>query len=148
MEKMILLAIDPGVNTGFALFRNGYLSNCGIQKDIDFFYFANTLVIEKPQIYRGRLQKGDPNDLITLAIQVGRYVERFSRVASRVELVLPATWKGQVPKEIHHPRIMNTLNETERPVIEAVKCAKSLRHNIIDAVGLGIWFLQKEGLRS
>ncbi len=73
---MILLSIDPGVHSsGIAFWRDGALAQ------VDFLAppghvlegpAIDKLVIELPQVYQGRAQKGDPNDLIDLAFEVGR----------------------------------------------------------------------------
>lgn len=135
---MILTAIDPGVCTGWASFYSGHLALCGITNELR--YLPGDIVIEKPQVYRATRSKGDPNDLIDLAILVGRYVERCN---GDVTLVTPAEWKGQVPKHIHARRILDALTDGERRVatVESAKLSKSSRHNMIDAIGLGLWKL-------
>ena len=66
----------------------------------------DVVIIEKPQVYQGHLQKGDPNDLIDLAILVGQLMSSLSFVwLSTILLPTPAQWKGQIPKDIHHRRI-------------------------------------------
>jgi hypothetical protein len=84
------------------------------------------VVIEKPQIYQGHLQKGDPNDLIDLAVLVGAIIGHVS--ATKILLPLPAEWKGQVPKDIHHRRIRKRVPGLGR-------CSK----DALDAVGLYLY---------
>lgn len=100
-------------------------------------------MIEKPQIYRATKSQGDPNDLITLAVMVGQYWERASsRGAISCLLVLPSEWKGQVPKQIHEKRILGALSGQELSRVPGrSELAASKRHNVIDAVGLGLWKL-------
>lgn len=134
-----LLAIDPGLDTGWALFTRGFaLLACGVGQPP---MGAPYVVIEKPQVYRGRGSKGDPNDLITLAVGVGRYLERAENSGARVALVLPRQWKGTIDKEIHHQRIRRDLpiDDLRVVVTEEAKLAKSKVHNMMDAVGLGLW---------
>lgn len=150
---MILLAIDPGVDTGWALFNHSaLLTRCGLGGPPYSFEDVNHVIIEKPQVYRRALSKGDPNDLITLAIQVGRYVERFDKpyLGTTVELVVPAEWKGQVPKAVHHARILDELTLVEKTGIAnaLASVATGKRHNTYDAIGLGLWALKSKGLRS
>lgn len=139
-EGLVILAIDPGIDTGWALINEeGLLYLAGLGPP-GWWGTATFCVIEKPQVYRGRASKGDPNDLITLAITVGRYVEQASgRVP--VHLVLPTTWKGQIKKEIHHPRILGALSQAERDLLHSTTkhLAKGKLHNVYDAVGLGKW---------
>jgi hypothetical protein len=60
--------------------------------------------------------------------------------AVRTEYVLPAQWKGQVPKAVHHKRVRATLMTDEQVVsdvyLDTIKPA--LRHNVWDAIGLGL----------
>ena len=98
------LAIDPGIDTGTATFaKDGSLLACSVGSPPRC---SGLVVIEKPQVYPSRFSKGNPNDLITLAIQVGRYVERFEAQGAKVSLTLPHEWKGTIPKDIHHRRIL------------------------------------------
>jgi hypothetical protein len=53
------------------------------------------------------------------------------------EWILPHDWKGMVSKEIHQPKILQCLSAEELKLVEAVK-PPSLRHNCIDAIGIGL----------
>jgi hypothetical protein len=54
--------------------------------------------------------------------------------------VKPREWKGQVPKDVHHARLVKTLTPDELAMVEA-SAPPSLRHNVLDAVGIGrYWF--------
>lgn len=136
----LLLAIDPGNCTGFAWFRGDELLECGVTT-VDAPTMSlrpDRLVVELPQVYDAAHSKGDPNDLIGVAVQVGRWVERYRGLES-IRLVKPATWKGQVPKEIHHGRILRKLALREQGVMPSLPKTKA--HNMLDAVGLGMWAL-------
>lgn len=52
--------------------------------------------------------------------------------------VYPHTWKGMVPKEEHQPKILAALAPEELALVEAVM-PPYLRHNMIDAVGIGLY---------
>ncbi len=135
-----LLAIDPGVNVlGVALFVNGELWDCGLFPVDSPLRHADTIVIELPQIYRATRSKAPPEDILQLAFTVGKLAERFGQ---SVVLVRPREWKGTIPKEKHHPRILDKLSDAERARIP--KLSKSLLHNVIDAIGLGQYFLKKK----
>ena len=131
--------MDPGLDTGWAVFSDGLLSSCGLGPPPVANY--DSVTIEKPQVYAASKSKGNPNDLITLAIMVGRYVERLERGSCKVHLVLPTTWKGQVDKDIMCKRILLGLSDLEKTV--ALKCltpiSESKRHNVVDAIGIGVW---------
>lgn len=147
---MSLLAIDPGKDTGWArLDVSGVLIDCGLgdppRSD------GCRVIIERPQVYRGRSSKGDPNDLITLAIQVGRYTERMVAQGSSVEHVIPHDWKGTVDPDVLCRRVAATLSAPERDLLYRVLAplarrpmtdehlTSGRRHNVIDAVGIAKW---------
>lgn len=146
-----ILAIDPGLDTGWALLEDRVLKDAGLG-DPPLLTFVGRVVIERPQIYPR--SKGDPNDLITLAIQVGRYKERYLARGCSVEEILPHTWKGSLDGDVCCRRIFASLSPEERAVLDpklAPLARKPLsedivagkRHNVIDAVGLAKWSLKR-----
>jgi hypothetical protein len=95
-------------------------------------------ISEVPQVYRAGASKGDPDDLIQLAGVVGVFSALFT--ATTYTGVKPREWKGQVPKDVHHARLVKTLTPEELAMVEAA-APPSLRHNVLDAVGIGrYWF--------
>jgi hypothetical protein len=155
----LLLAIDPGLRgCGVALFRDGELEQAvyveghnhaqraacwlAMVGAVDDFVGRRTvgqLVLELPQVYTAAKSKGDNNDLIQLAAVCGGLSHTFRTAEQRV--YLPAEWKGQVPKEIVHARIMTRLKPHEKA---AISCRKqSLLHNVLDGTGLGLKFLDR-----
>jgi len=152
------LAIDPGRDTGWALLAaDGKLVDCGLGDPrparTRLPASSSSVVIERPQIYQGRMSKADPNDIITLAILVGRYTEHFDFFG--VEHILPHTWKGTVDPDVLCHRIVKSLPEDERALLVGVLTplartpleGKGLvagkRHNVIDAVGLAKWSIKR-----
>lgn len=86
--------------------------------------------------------KAPPNDIVKLAQGAGRWAGRYDALAIDVHFVMPNTWKGgPVPKRISHPRIKATLSAAERAIVTAACAghAPSVQHNILDAVGIGVW---------
>lgn len=147
---MMILAIDPGLDTGWAILDSlGVLVRCGLGDPPETCGLP--VIIERPQVYARRSSKGDPNDLITLAIQVGRYTERVVTQGSKCEHVLPHDWKGSLDSEICCIRIVNSLTDAERNTLFSALAPLSRkpmtiehatagkRHNVIDAVGLAKW---------
>jgi hypothetical protein len=137
-----LIAIDPGVHRcGWALFVAGKLVDCAYipTKDIEV---SGRTIIELPQIYRSSKSKGDPNDLIDIALVVGALLERSG---GHAELVLPRKWKGTVPKKVMLKRIVSKLSEAEKRVLSnAYGATKSTLHNVTDSVGIGLWALKRK----
>jgi hypothetical protein len=104
-------------------------------------------VLELPQVYRtSRAPDVDPNDLIQLAAVVGDMAGALRPHASAVHVFQPRTWKGQVPKDVHHRRVKAKLRPAELHSI--LLPAQSLRHNVLDAIALGLFYLKREGVRS
>ncbi len=98
-------------------------------------------LVERPKIYDTASQKGDQRDITNLTIVTGIVVCVLGKLGP-VALVEPSAWKGQVPKDIHNERVMDSLTEDEKNAITWAK-QKALCHNIIDAIGLGKWRLGK-----
>lgn len=143
-----LVAIDPGKRTGWALFRHERLKVCGYVKviELDKIPSAPQVLIEQPRWYPHE-RKIDLNDLLDLSVLVGEIKENHCRRYAKVKLVFPRTWKGSVPKPIMSQRIYKTLTAEERvllPLKRGHKVSKSALdhdHNVLDAVGLGLWKL-------
>lgn len=159
MDTMI--SIDPGSDgCGFAFWAEGvllhaeYVSGLGgavhplmqaaLGLERNFRDLATqvgtieTLVIEYPQVYATAQQKGDQQDLIKLAIVVGGIMRMASMYTKTVLPVLPREWKGQAPKDVTEHRMQKHLTEAELAAIQ-LPSAKSLHHNVWDAVGIGYW---------
>lgn len=156
----ILLAIDPGLRgCGAAVFHDGVLFEASYVRSpaktgngpkawramaeaVRIFsrgLIIDDLVLEVPQVYvRG---KGDPADLIDLAGVDGAIVGRV--MPAREHGYKPREWKGAVPKDVHHARIRKTLSENELRLLEN-SAPPSLRHNVLDAIALGKWWLKKQ----
>jgi hypothetical protein len=109
------------------------------------------LVVEVPQIYKevqNKDKKGhsrDPNDLIDLAGVLGAIISKAQN--GKVEWSpLPREWKGQIPKHVTKQRVDQRLQEGETECVEWP--IESLKHNVYDALHLGIIYLEREGLRE
>lgn len=102
-----------------------------------------SLLLEIPQVYSGESEK-DKNDLLDLAGVQGAIVGATN---CDVEWSpLPKEWKGQLPKEVSEKRVDSKLLDSEKALIQWP--AKSYRHNVYDAIHLGIVYLEREGLRD
>lgn len=102
--------------------------------------YCTDLAIEVPQVYPG-IRKEDPNDLINLAISAGIAIGSCQwRLVTRY---LPCQWKGQTPKAIHNRRTLKKLTPEERAVYDACTVPAGRKHNIIDAIGIGLHHLNR-----
>ena len=95
----------------------------------------HVVVVEYMQIYRGAKQKGDPNDVAEVNGVVGAICGAHESATG----YLPRQWKGQVPKKIMGKRILSKLSAAEKKCIQ--KCPASLKHNVVDAIGIGLFHL-------
>jgi hypothetical protein len=154
-----ILAIDPGLRaTGYAYFRNGTLARCGLKRcdlidraeiaaaigrefAVEFLKPLDALVVEVPQIYQPRFMKGDPNDLVNLALVAGSALQLPAKIRRAIS---PHQWKGNVPKEITRSRVLFALSDMEREILLDANVPESLKHNVFDAVGIGQWFLAQK----
>jgi hypothetical protein len=141
--------VDPGLCSGVAVFDAGMLTyaiDAGVPGG--FWPAVETLVVEIPEVYPGTHEE-DPNDLIKVAVCAGRWIEVMKESAARSGVSLtvadphPRQWKGQVPKRIHNARVLEKLKPAELALVP--KLAKTRLHNVIDAIGLGLWKLGRIG---
>lgn len=150
-----ILAIDPGEKTGWAILYDGRLTCSGLVKLGEFNEHIDpkgdfpvgplaggySLIIEMPEVYPGG--KVDPNDMIQLAVKVGRTRSYFGSCPA--DWIRPKSWKGQVPKPIHNKRVLSWLSPVESQIANKTleSLAAGVRDNVIDAIGLGIWYARK-----
>lgn len=164
-----LLSVDPGLRScGCAVWRDGHLLGAKlvvgvnsadalladvveqmvfqVKKWLNTFNCGfDVVAIELPQTYGGRAAKGDANDLIHLALVVGGI---HVHLGYPTMLLRPAEWKGQVPKKNRHgenvieERCKEKLDAAELLLVELPR-AKSLQHNVFDALGIGLHVLDR-----
>jgi hypothetical protein len=149
----LILTLDPGAASGVALWdHTGRLLAAAVLKPeqvlpwvVDFAP-VTVLVHERPQIYQRGKSKGDPNKLLDLYGQACTLAGEMH--VRRVEL-LPAEWKGQLPKDVHHARILAGITPEERERIPhcriSAKNPHGIDHNILDAIGLGLFHFSRQG---
>lgn len=139
---MLLTAIDPGTDMGWAQFVMGELRACGLGDPPVTKARDQSMVIECPEIVPGR--HVNPNDMITLAIKVGRMIERFDALGAITGTVKPTVWKGgPVPKPIMNGRIIKRLSAREADTFAGCGAPYSKLHNVLDAIGIGLWATER-----
>lgn len=150
-----LLAIDPGADAGWALFDRrkpiGWtLTECGLLqplKEDRIRRAAYVVVVEVPQWQRGDTPTRT-NDLLKTAFRAGILAEGSGCTCCWV--VNPHTWKHSVPKRLHNERTLSRLTPAELDQLElarygnperipGVRVPDGKKHNVIDAIGLGLW---------
>ena len=171
----MLLSIDPAVtHFAYAHFERAPAGNsqvliaCGLVRFNDFEELTlladivkrtavggmsmnqtgDAVVIEKPQVYAQRNWKGDPNDLIDVALTAGIVAGVFDCRFN--EFVRPHEWKGNAPKEVIEKRVVTVLEVNELKALAAAQdlpkrklVTARMMHNVVDAVGIGLWKLNR-----
>ena len=147
-RKDNVVAIDPGKkHFGWALFLNGELMNCGTDHNdrpdmlvkmaisratprliLTCYGIIPDLVMEKPEDYRGNRKVESLEGL--------RYLcKMLDKLVGVKKFYFPKEWKAQVPKGVHHKRLVAFLNAAETRVWDKAD------HNAKDAVGIGLFHL-------
>lgn len=122
---------DPGARAGWARFdTTGRLIQAS--KTLIRPAPGELVVIEYPESRGGRT-KATTDDLIALAYRAGEYAGYARAHGAIVERVKPSEWKGSVPKNIHHRRILAVLDADEIAIVHGAT------KDVLDAVGLGLW---------
>jgi hypothetical protein len=85
-----------------------------------------------------------PNDIITLAITAGRLTQPWPK--EEITWYAPHEWKGQVPDDILEKRILGRLLTDELAILNRLDFPKSRKHNVTDAIGIGLVFLKRMGV--
>ena len=141
-----MLSVDPGTkDMGWALWQGDRMVRCGIARGQDWIeavlnmppLTVGQLFIEDQQIYRN--SRINAHSLLSVARVVGAVVFYYNTPLT--VLVLPRAWKGQLPKEVCGRRTISKLDPAEQAVLGKTNYAKSIRHNLIDAIGIGLWGL-------
>lgn len=99
----------------------------------------NRIVGERQVVYPGaKGLKTNPNDLLDLAMCAGAFYGALCvDMAASLQLVEPAEWKAQVPKDITRKRIEGILTTSEKVNIKK----GGEMHNVYDAIGIGLFAL-------
>jgi len=158
LKKAKILSIDPGFKYfGFAILDDSEVLSAGLSKTkvgawatksrqppsflalLDvvqaYEWESRHAVIEFPRVHRDT-----PNNdsIVKLAAACGAYTALLETQDFTIEWVEPREWKGMVPKDIMYKRIIAKLNTEEYSRID-----KPQDHNVIDAVGIGLWQIRK-----
>lgn len=160
-----LAAVDPGKNgCGVAIFDGGTLieahytcpsrnpfhkseHTCGgggnyararytAREALAVMGWVDDLIVEHMFKYPG-MDKINVNDLLDVQTVAAMIAASHSGAIS----VYPPQWKGNVPKKIMTERIKKLLTPKEQYLLEVGDWPKSLEHNVVDAIGIGLWRL-------
>jgi len=150
----ILITVDPGCVLGVAVFRNSVLLDVGLLsaptiRDLHFRlhqlfskYSPRHAVVEVPQVYQQRRWKGDPNDLIDVAVLAGIAGAALAPFCEPL-FITPHVWKGNRPKSVDNEYTLSKLSAVEREIVDRCSWPKAQAHNVLDALGIGLWSLER-----
>ena len=152
---MKILCIDPGKDSGWALFEDGLLVACGLLKvtaedatQYKALAFGMPIldycIVERPVIYPGRNQIASANNIITLALTAGAAMAYCGIRAGHQVYVEPRKWKGQRPKDVDNRRTINLLSSEERKIVGQSGVPETMLNNTLDAIGIGLWYLKRK----
>jgi Holliday junction resolvasome RuvABC endonuclease subunit len=159
-KKVTLLSIDPGYRYfGFALFgESADLVHAGLsetKKDQweawngqppsflniaylldNYEWVERTAIIEMPKVHR---DTPNTDSIVKLAAACGAYTSILQAAGFNVVWVEPRSWKGMTPKNVMFKRIIAKLSEKEYSCINKPK-----DHNVVDAIGIGLWQIKSK----
>lgn len=167
-NKHIILACDPGRNTGWALFAMRSLIACGhvqgkaprsnttalateILEGVDEAIHPHLpvgtdidLVAVEEMFYHPHVTKSVPEDLLTVAHIAGA----LTSLGDSLRYVPAREWKGSTPKDICHRRMRGKLSEVETRAVDAMAQATNdgAQHNVLDAICIGLYVLNRFGV--
>ncbi|MES2155918.1 MAG: hypothetical protein V4510_12355 [bacterium] len=148
---MSLISIDPGANACRARWFSGVLDSCGRWPSFDI-QTCDTAVIES-QVIIPRFTR-NPASIIDLAHKAGAAAAAFGwpEDDTRVTWVRPQSWKGSTRKPtaardwasyVIHRKVVQALSAAEIAIYTVAlnDFPPGERHDLADAVGIGLWKL-------
>lgn len=140
-KEGLIVCIDPGVSCGLAIFSDGGLIDAYYVKDpmtFDIPIKANLICLE--HLYADKSSAVPTRSIIDAQLWGAYLAGRFQ---GPVRLIPPSTWKGSRDKAKHNAWIMKQLEPHEVEIVAQSTTRKGELHNVIDAVGIGIWHHQR-----
>jgi hypothetical protein len=133
--------VDSGKTcAGWAVMKGKDLVDCGLWRFGEILYARNSVVrkvtVEMP-VQRGRDSQVKVSSLIKVAIWGGWVAGKLFPNAEMITKE-PSEWKGTIDADRMTERIKSKLRPHERALLGAVKCPDGLKHNVVDAIGMGL----------
>lgn len=140
----MLLSIDPGANTGWAIFDGQALVACGRgSPSSEQLQGVTEALLEHPVIYpRGGTR--NPNDIVKLAVTTGEIAGILRANRIDVRYVEPRAWKGTIDGDACCRRVWSRLSDVERQGPgakwrpEERGPVKGGKDHVLDAIGIGL----------
>jgi len=85
-----------------------------------------------------RYNERNPKSILGLQTVVGMAIAAVSSVTDLVYVPIPSKWKGSVPKEVHHRRILRELGvDLDDAMFHGI--AGGQKQHVVDALGMALW---------
>jgi len=141
---MDLIAIDPGLTYGIAVFRDGMLDAAGQQPlttGFASFVPGPIVVVERPHIQKGRGASAD--SVVTLGLEAGWLARTYAKRWDDVRWVRPIEWKGTIPKPKRKsdPYLIVARAKAKLLPKEVAIAPPDDQWDAWDAIGLGLYAL-------
>jgi hypothetical protein len=135
----------PGLENHASTIEIADKVRCTWEKEVGFSYDPTVLCIEHPlACFTRQGVRVNSKSIITLAILCTRIEERFS--AKTFLRPYPHMWKKHSSKDETKNLVLKTLNQRSLKALDEglSTVPPHLRHNIFDAVGLGLWAIEEK----
>ena len=147
--SLLLASYVPGTTTGRGPIAHEAMASAAMNWALDRLDSevarSRAIAVEFPCIYPAAAQKGDQNDLLDVAgVASAVYAVILGSLGGVGRYLLPREWKGTVDKQVMLRRIEASMTADE---VARVDCKGALRHNAIDACGIGLHLLGRLGAR-
>lgn len=146
---MDLICVDPAVRRlAYAIYHRGVLVACGYCRSAEDIPLDPARpyhwVLEKPRRY-DRFSVAH-KDLDGLDVKLAGCRRLARGRGDSLEDVRPMEWKANVPKHIHHARLLRVLGKAEASMLGGTPgAAMNYDHDVYDAVGIGLTKLDRVG---
>lgn len=146
MAASRLIAVDSGTDSGFAAFVNGELSNAFLESVHEWNPRCHVTIEADAVVEIPDRVKVNPKSIIKLALNAGRWLEKLGTACSgEVRAVEASAWKASTDPDVLARRILACLTPEELARVPKTRSALGYNHNVIDAIGLGLWRLGRMG---
>lgn len=141
-----LHAVDSGTESGYAFFSGKVLFGAKLVSIDNVIVPGGSLknadaVVEIPDRV-----KVNPKSIIKLALNAGRWLEKLGTACTgEVRAVEASAWKASTDPDVLARRILACLTPAELARVPKTKSALGYNHNVLDAIGLGLWRLGRMG---
>jgi len=134
MHKKIMLAVDPGVHTGYAVFENETIVKTGTITENHYDNFSHTLienfieiVVMESAVVQGMRTQASGKNFTRLCEIIGLYKMACDKLSIPYVMYSVTQWKGQLKNKVVRRWIIEKTGIDYHPV------------HVLCAVGIGLY---------